>query len=110
MNEIIKKYRERRDARLKKRCDADSGDFDWITSNGSHIPLENGTSVGGWSKGRDFSGAKSVKRYKSYGESNIKRAMEKKARHYNNGKKVETNNHINKRHNSDETGKIKECR
>lgn len=101
MNDAIKKYMQRRDARMKQRCDDEGGDPDWITVNHSHVPLEGGKSVGGWSKGRDFSSAKSTKRFKSYGESNVKHAMEKKARHYNNsGSKQGTNNHAAKQRNS----------
>jgi len=57
----IEQFRARRDERIKNRKDAD--DIQWIsTEEGSHIPLKNGKSVGGWSKGKDFSSAKSEKK------------------------------------------------
>ena len=46
--------------------DAEGEDLDWITMNGTHIPLdENGTAVGGPVAGRTFSEAKSAKKGKA---------------------------------------------
>ena len=47
----------------KIRTDADAEDIDWITVNGSHIPLIDGEAVGGAEgnlTGEDFSEAESV--------------------------------------------------
>lgn len=61
MNNTIEAYRKRRMDRLKSRG-ANCDEIDWITvENGEHVPVENGKSVGGWSKGRDFSRAKFTK-------------------------------------------------
>lgn len=46
--------------------DAEGEDLDWITMNGTHIPLdENGTAVGGPVAGKTFSNAKSAKKGES---------------------------------------------
>lgn len=61
MNNAIEAYRKRRMDRLKTRG-ACFDEIGWITvENGEHVPIENGVSVGGWSKGKDFSRAKSSK-------------------------------------------------
>lgn len=74
MNKTIEAYRKRRMDRLRSRG-AHHDDIDWITvENGEHVPIENGKSVGGWSKGRDFSRAKSTKSVPKGTESPIRRA------------------------------------
>ena len=60
MNEI-ERFRLRRAKRLQKRFDVG---IDWITTeNGAHVPVMNGKSVGGWSKGKSFNDANKASEY-----------------------------------------------
>lgn len=67
MNQIqdtVSKLKDRYHQRVYRRIRSDAdGDVEWITVNGTHIPIdESGTSVGGPSalQGKDFSKAKST--------------------------------------------------
>jgi len=53
MNDSINLFNERRKKRIEERKDEE--DITWIsTKEGAHIPLVDGESIGGWSKGKKF--------------------------------------------------------
>lgn len=55
-------------------------DLDWITVNGTHIPLKNGEAVGGPLKGSDFSKAKSTGKERAAISEKAKKIMEESKR------------------------------
>lgn len=61
MNDAVKKYKVRRKKRLDARGYRVDEDQEWITMNGTHIPIEDGKAVGGPVNGKAFEDAKSSK-------------------------------------------------